>query len=188
MDKLRPLVFLVLFIPAVLEGGENRDGSLADLYYDDDNYSQAYELYQYMILRQNPEALSGDLFYRYGYSYEQTRGLDGTALKIYALSRYYNEKEGRSNSKYARYAEVKLGGRGSLGEMDDETAASTLAELRDLIHGERKAFFYGGADWVYSIFSRFSIFQWKIILSFAMLIPFAAGILILGLRGRDSRS
>jgi hypothetical protein len=187
MSKLFPLLLFVFFISPVLEAGESRDRGMGDLYYDSDNYQQAYELYQHMILREDPDKLSGDIFYRYGYSYEQTRGLDDTALKIYALSRYWYGKEGRGDSKYAGYAEAKLGGRGSFGEFDDERAASLLAEIRDLINKERKAYFYGGAEWIYSIFSRFSFFQWKIILSLAVLIPFFVGILILGFRGRESR-
>ncbi|MDR1107887.1 MAG: hypothetical protein LBL19_02510 [Spirochaetaceae bacterium] len=188
MNKLFPLTLLVLFISPLLEAGESRNPNLADRYYDSDNYGQAYELYQHMILREDPDKLSADTFYRYGYSYEQTRGLDGTALKIYALSRCWYGKEGRADSKYALYAEAKLAGRGSFGEFNDETAAAILTELRDSINRERKAYFYGGADWIYSIFSRFSLFQWKIILSLAVLIPFFIGILILGLRGRGSRS
>jgi hypothetical protein len=180
-------MLLVFLAAPVLEAGESRNLKLADMYYDSDNYKQACELYQYMILREDPDKLSADTFYRYGYSYEQTRGLDGTALKIYALSRCWYGKEGRGDSKYALYAEAKLEGRGSFGEFNDETAASILAELRDSINSERKAYFYGGADWVYSIFSRFSLFQWKIILSVTVLIPFFIGILILGLRGRESR-
>jgi hypothetical protein len=176
---------LVFFMSPVLEAGESRNLNLANLYYDSDNYKQAYDLYQYMILKEDPDTLSGDTFYRYGYSYEQIAGLDDTALKIYALSRYRYGKEGRTNSEYALYAEAKLEGR-SFGEFDDETAASILAELRDSATRERKALFYRGADWVYSISSRFNAFQWKIILSLAVLFPFFIGILILGLRGRES--
>jgi hypothetical protein len=180
-------VFFVFFISAVLEAGENRDLKLADFHYDDDDYVQAYGLYQQCILRQKAENLSGDVLYRYGYCYEQTRGLDNIALKIYALSKYYNKKREWSNTKYALYANAKLKDDPAW-ELDDGAAASILGELRDIINKERRAYFYGWVDRIYPFLSRFSIFQWKIIISLTALVPFFIGVLILGIRGRQKHS
>jgi hypothetical protein len=184
MDLPKPgPVFRVLFIffaAVLLEAGESRDLALADLYYDQDDYGRAYELYEHSVLR---GMVSGDTFYRYAYCYEQTRGLDDIALKIYALSRYYNGVAGRSGTKYSLYAEAKLKN-GPIGDLDEGTAAALLAELRDSITMERKTYFYRWVDRIYPLLSRFSVFQWKIIASLAMLIPFFAGVLILGLRER----
>jgi hypothetical protein len=177
-------MFLVFFVSAALEAGESRDLRLADLHYDRDEYGPACELYEYSLLR--GEALSGDALYRYGYSYEQTRGLDGAALKIYALSRYYNRREGRADAKYSRYAAAKLKD-DPAADLDEEAAAALLGELRDSLVKERKAYFYHWVDRIYPLISRFSIFQWKIIASLVMLIPFFTGLLILGLRRRGRR-
>jgi hypothetical protein len=177
--------FLLLFALSAL-GAERGNWRMADLYYGRDDYGRAYELYEEMILRGDGGEAFGDVLYRYGYCYEQTRGLDNRALKIYALSRYYNEREGAA-SRYLPYAGAKLEGRDPYPGLDEGAAASALAELRESINGERKAPLYGGADRVYSFLSRFSVFEWKIIVSLAMLIPFFAGIAILGLRGREPR-
>ncbi|MDR3173542.1 MAG: hypothetical protein LBU19_04765, partial [Treponema sp.] len=172
------------FTAAVLHAGGNGDIRLADLYYDNDDYSRAYELYQHSVLRREPDTLSGDIFYRYAYSYEKTRGLDSTALKICALSWYYNKKEGRADAKYTLYAGAKLKDDPAW-ELDDRAAASILEELRDSINKERKTPFYRWVDRIYSFLSRFSVFQWKIIASLAALVPFLIGVLVLGLRGRS---
>jgi hypothetical protein len=177
-------VFLLFFVAAVLGAGESRDLRLADLHYDRDDYGRAYELYEHSILR--GEVPSGDTLYRYGYSYEQTRGLDATALKIYALSRYYNGQDGRADTTYGRYADAKLKDHPAP-YLDEGSAAALLEELRDSITKERKAYFYRWVDRVYPLISRFSVFQWKIIASLVMLIPFFAGLLILGFRGRKNR-
>jgi hypothetical protein len=180
-------LFLVFFVSAVLEAGENGDLRLADLHYDRDDYGRARELYEHSLLR---EDLSGDTLYRYGYSYEQTRGLDSTALKIYALSRYYNGREGRSATKYGQYAAAKLEAvlaDDPPGDLDEGAAAALLEDLRDSIRRERKTRFYRWVDRIYPLISRFSLFRWKLIASLAMFIPFLAGVLILGLRGRGNR-
>ncbi|MDR0400171.1 MAG: hypothetical protein LBH51_04440 [Treponema sp.] len=187
MGKRFPPIFLAVFLlPVMLEAGEWGDHYLAGLYYNSGNYSRAFDLYQGMILRQDAEELSGDILYRWGSCYEQIRGLDETALKIYALSWYYSEKAGRFEGDSFR-AVIKLEEQGMFGGLDDESAASTLAELRTLIENEQKSSFYVQADRFYAFFSRFSIFQWKILLSLAMFIPFLAGILTLFFRGQGSR-
>lgn len=180
-----PRLFFIFFVSAALGAGENRDLRLADFHYDRDEYGRAYELYQQSILR-GQNGLSGDTLYRYGYSYEQTRGLDDTALKIYALSLYYNQKEEHSGTKYALYAGAKLKDK-PLRELDDRTAASILEELRTSIRREGKTYFYQWVDRIYPLISRFSVFQWKIIASLAMLIPFFIGVLILWFRQRKNR-
>jgi hypothetical protein len=177
--------FLIFFVSALLEAGESRDLRMADLYYGQDDYGRAYEFYEHSILQ--GEGLSGDTLYRYAYCYEQTRGLDNTALKIYALSRYYNRAEGRAGTKYGLYADAKLKN-DPVWDLDEGAAAALLGELRDSINGKRKICFYRWVDRVYPLLSRFSVFQWKIIASLVMLIPFFAGMLILGLRGRKDRS
>ncbi|MDR2746752.1 MAG: hypothetical protein LBB77_04825, partial [Treponema sp.] len=141
-------VFFIFLVSAALEAGGSRDLKVADLHYDSNDYSRAYELYQHSILRQEQGGISGDTLYRYGYCYEQTRGLDNTALKIYALSMYYNRKEGRADSKYALYAGAKLMGDPAW-ELDDGAAASLLEELRDSINRERKTYFYRWVDRIY---------------------------------------
>jgi hypothetical protein len=176
-------VLLIFFTAALLEAGESLDLDLADLHYDRDDYGRAYELYEHSILR---GMVSGDTLYRYAYCYERTRGLDNSALKIYALSRYYNGVAGRSGTKYGLYAEAKLKN-GPIGDLDEGTAAALLAELRDSIAIERRTYFYRWVDRIYPLLSRFSVFQWKIIASLTMLVPFFAGMLILGLRGRKER-
>jgi hypothetical protein len=189
MNLLKTRVFsrllFIFFASAALGAGESRDLRLADYYYDRDEYSRAYELYQQSVLRQERGGLSGDTLYRYAYSYEQTRGLDDTALKIYALSWYYNKKEGRPGAKYALYAGAKLKDN-SVREPDDGAAVSILEELRASIGRERKTYFYGWVDRIYPLISRFSVFQWKIIASLAMLIPFLGGTLILWFRRRKN--
>jgi hypothetical protein len=187
-NKLFFRVFFIFFVTAVLGALENWDSRMAGLYYDRDDYGRAYGLYEDLVLRQETagEKDFGDILYRYGYCYEQIRGFDNTVLNIYALSLYYNEREG-TGSKYTLYAGTRLARLGFSRNLDGETAASALTELRDSITKERKAPLYGGADRIYSFFSRFSIFQWKIIVSLIMLIPFFTGILILGLRERKSR-
>jgi hypothetical protein len=177
-------IFLIFFASAVLGAGESWDLKLADLYYSRDDYTRAYELYEYSVLQ--GKGLSGDMLYRYGYCYEQTRGLDGTALKIYALSLYYNRKEGRAGAVYGLYADAKLKGDPAW-DLDDGAAAAILGELRDQIDQERRAVFYRWVDRWYPFFTRFSVFQWKIIASLIMLIPFFAGILILGFSRRKNR-
>jgi hypothetical protein len=180
------LVFFIFFTVALLRAGPGRDLKLADRCYDNDDYRRAYEFYQQVILRQEPEKLSGDTLYRYGYSYEQTRGFGNIAIKIYALSLYYNKKAGRAGTTYALYAGAKLKDDPAR-EPDDGAAAAILEELRDSIHEERKVYFYRWADRIYSLLSRFSVFQWKIIASLTALVPFFTGALILGLRGRGNR-
>jgi hypothetical protein len=176
-------IFFIFFTAALAGAGESRDLKLADRCYDNDDYGRARELYQQFILQRNSDALSGDTLYRYGYSYERTRGFDNIAVKIYALSLYYNKKEGRADSKYALYAGAKLTDNPAR-ELDDGAAASILEELRDSINKERKTYFYRWADRIYSFLSRFSVFQWKIIASLAALVPFFIGALVLGRRER----
>jgi hypothetical protein len=177
-----------LFAVTILGAVENWDSRMADLYYDRDDYGRAYGLYEDLILRQETAGGKGfgDILYRYGYCYEQIRGFDNTALNIYALSLYYNERE-ETGSKYTLYAGAKLARLDFSQNLDEGAAASILTELRDSITKERKAPLYRWVDRIYSFFSRFSIFQWKIIVSLIMLIPFFTGILILGLRERKSR-
>ncbi|MDR1972447.1 MAG: hypothetical protein LBQ46_11070 [Treponema sp.] len=177
------LSFIFVFlVPGLLEAGESWNLALGNLYYDRDDYQRAYGFYQHVILGDGE--LSGDTLYRYGYSYEQIKGLDETALKIYALSRYHHGKEEQLNSKYALYAAAKLG---SSPLLDDRAAAALLAELREGIDGERKAYLYRGVDRLYGLFSRFSFFQWKLIASALLLIPLLAGAGILWVKGRASR-
>jgi hypothetical protein len=179
-------VFFVFFTAALLGAGESRDLILADRCYDNDDYGRAYELYQQVILRQDPDGISGDTLYRYGYSYERTRGLDNIAVKIYALSVYYNKKAGRADSKYALYAGAKLADDPAR-ELDDRAAAAVLEELRDSINKERKTHYYRWVDRIYVFLSRFSVFQWKIIASLAALVPFFTGVLVFGFRERKIR-
>jgi hypothetical protein len=189
MNLLKPGLFsrviLAFFVTALLEAGESRDLGLADLHYDRDDYSRAYELYEHSILR--GEVPSGDTLYRYAYCYEQTRGLDSTALKLYSLSRYYNGRDGRADTKYGHYADAKLKDHPAA-YLDEGSAAALLEELRDSINRDRKTYFYRWVDRIYPFLSRFSVFQWKIIASLVMTVPFFAGLLILGLRGRKTRS
>jgi hypothetical protein len=184
--RVFPRVFFIFFVSAVLGAGESRDLRLADYHYDRDEYSRAHDLYQQSILRQEADGISGDTLYRYAYSYEQSRGLDDIALKIYALSWYYNKKQGRPDAKYALYAGAKLKDN-SVRELDDRAAVSILEELRASIGRERKNYFYRWVDRIYPLISRFSIFQWKIIASLVMVIPFFSGTLILWFRQRKNR-
>jgi hypothetical protein len=174
------LCVLALFLVSTgLSAQENHELKLANLYYDEDDYAKAYTHFQNLILWGSAE-FSGDVFYRYAYSHEQARGLDAPALTIYALSLHYFQKEGRADSLYARYAANKLGN--GFTNLDDAAAAVLLEELRAGIDGERKALLYRRVDRLYGFFSRFSLFQWKIIASLAMTIPFFIGIVILKLR------
>ncbi|MDR2135236.1 MAG: hypothetical protein LBO76_01330 [Treponema sp.] len=168
-------VFAFFLVPFCLAAQENHELTLANLYYDADDYAKACTHFQNLILWHGEAGFSGTMFYRYAYSHERLRGLDATALKIYALSLYYFRQEGRPDSPYARYAAGKL----KSAPPDPDSAAALLEELRAGIDEERKTLFYRRADRIYSFFSRFSLFQWKIIASLAMTIPLFAGILIL---------
>ncbi|MDR1046216.1 MAG: hypothetical protein LBL64_00430 [Treponema sp.] len=178
---LRFYTALALFlVSAVLGARESHELRLANLYYGEDNYDKASTHFQNLIL-QSQTVLSGEIFYRYAYSREQTRGLDEGALEIYALARYYLEQEGQSNSRYALSAAAKLEHSPSL-EPDD--AAVLLEKLRTGIEEDRKARLYSRVDRLYGFFSQFSLFQWKIIASLFMTIPFFIGVLVLWYRGR----
>jgi hypothetical protein len=171
--------FIFLLIPGLLGAFGGQDLNLANRYYDMDDYSRAFVHFQDLILLAGRDGtiLSGDNLYRYGYCYERLRGLDGTALTIYALSRYYNGKEGRQNSPYAEYAAGKLkAGQSPLLNLDAGEAASLMAGLRETINQERKNRLYRYVDRLYGYFSRFSLFQWKIIISAAAALPLLIGI------------
>jgi hypothetical protein len=178
---LRSYAVLALFLVAVVSGArESHELRLANLYYDEDNYDKASAHFQNLILRPGT-VLSGEVIYRYAYSWEQTRGLNEGALEIYNLARYYLEQEGQSNSRYALSAAAKLKDTSSL---EPDEAAALLGKLRTGIEEDRKARLYGRVDRLYDFFSQFSLFQWKIIVSLFMTIPFFIGILVL--RRRES--
>jgi hypothetical protein len=176
-----PVVIFALFLVSAAGARENHELTLANLHYDRDDYAGAYTRFQNAILWGDGE-ISGDTFYRYAYSREQLRGPDDTALQIYALALYRFGKEGRADSRYARYAAAKLGN--DSGDLDDAAAAALLEELRAGINGERKVLFHRRLDRVYGFLSRFSLFQWKIIASLAAVVPFLTGIVVLALKGR----
>jgi hypothetical protein len=171
-------VFFVLFLVSTgLAAQESHELKLANLYYDNDDYAGAYTHFQNVILWHGTAGISGDTFYRYAYTYERLRGLDGTASRIYTLALYHFQKEGQADSPYARYAATKL--KNSFPNPDDTTAAMLLEELRAGIDGERKALFYRRIDRLYDFFSRFSLFQWKLIASLVMTVPFFIGLVVL---------
>jgi hypothetical protein len=163
---------------------ESHELTLANLYYDNDDYAGAYTHFQTVILRDGGPGLSGDTLYRYADTYEHLRGLDATARGIYALSLYYFQQEEQSDSSYARHAAGKL--KGASPPPDDTAAAALLEELRAGIEGERKARFYRGVDRLYGFFSRFSLFQWKIIASLGLSIPLFIGLGLMVLTKKKS--
>jgi hypothetical protein len=168
-------------------GGQAQDLKLANRFYDEDDYSRAFVHFQDLILLagRGGGTLSGDTLYRYGYCYERIRGLDDTALAIYALSRYYNGKEGRQHTAYAQYAAGKLKtSKSPLLNLGDEEAASLMAGLRETINQERKNRLYRHADRLYGYFSWFSLFQWKIIISAAAALPLLIGIVAFLTKGK----
>jgi hypothetical protein len=186
--KLGRLVFILFLVPGLLgalPGQEAQDLTLANRYYDADDYGRAYVYFQNLILRRREagDELSGDTLYRYAYSHERIRGLDERALTLYALSRRRNEQEGRRDSTYAVYAANKLKANESpLLNLDDAEAAALMAELRETINQERKIRFYRYVDRFYQFFSRFSPFQWKLIASAAAAIPFLFGMILLKIK------
>ncbi|MDR3249406.1 MAG: hypothetical protein LBT39_11545 [Treponema sp.] len=167
-----PVVLVFFLVSAAL--GAQGTLTLADAYFDQDDYSRAYSRYQDMILGQ--EALSGEILYRYGYSYEQIRELDATALKIYALAGYYFAREGQENAQHAL----------STALLEDEAAVLLLEELRDGIDRERRAYLYSRAH--YRLFSKLTVFQWKIAASAAMALPFLIGMAVLRRREKKLRA
>jgi hypothetical protein len=194
-NKLRGLVFFILLlIPGLLgalAGQEAQDLTLANRYYDADDYSRAYVYFENLMLRRQEagDGPSGDTLYRYAYSHEQIRGLDARALTLYALSRHRNEQEGRRDSVYAAYAANKLKTNGSpLLNLDDGEAAALMAELRESVNRERKIRFYRYADRFYQFFSRFSPFQWKLIASAAAAVPFLFGVILLKIKEKKSHA
>jgi hypothetical protein len=186
--RIGTTVCILLLIPGLLGalgGQEAQDLTLANHYYNADDYSRAYVLFQNLIFRPGEPGRepSGDTLYRYAYSYEQIRGLDERALALYALSRYRNGQEGRGNSVYAAYAANKLKTGGSpLVNLNDAEAAALMADLRETVNQERKTRFYRRADRFYHFFSRFSPFQWKLIASAAAALPFLVGVIILKIK------
>jgi hypothetical protein len=192
-NQIRRAAWLLCLVPGLagaLAGQEARELGLANRYYEADDYGRAYVYFQDLLLRQGREGRdpSGDALYRYAYSYERLRGLDRGALDIYALSRYWNEREGRRDALYAQYAAAKLRAAGSsLITLREGEAAALMAELRENITRERKTRFYRQADRLYDFFSRFSLFQWKLIASAAALVPLLAGIIILKIKAAVSK-
>jgi hypothetical protein len=169
-----------------LAAQESHELTLATLYYQADDYAKAYTHFQNLILRHSE--FSGDTLYRYAYSHERLRGLDATAMRIYALAWYRFHHEGQSDSPYARYTADKLKNGSPFGEAVDEAeAAALLEELRAGIDAERKAQFHRHVDRIYGFLSRFSLFQWKIIASLAMTLPLFIGIVVLRTK-KSSRS
>jgi hypothetical protein len=175
-------VLALFLVAAVLDAQESHELRLANLYYDENNYYKASTHFQNLILQSNA-ILSGEIFYRYAYSWEQIRGLDEGVLEIYTLARYYFEQEDQSNSRYALSAGAKL--KNTL-PLEPDDAAALLTKLRTGIEEDRKARFYSRVDRLYDFFSQFSLLQWKIIVSLFMTIPFFIGILVLRYKERGS--
>jgi hypothetical protein len=184
-----PVVFTLFLVSTGLAAAqESHELTLATLYYNADDYAKAYTHFQNLILWHGDTEFSGDTLYRYAYSHERLRGLDATAMRIYALSLYRFHHEGQSDSPYARYAADKLKTGSPFGEAADEAeAAALLEELRAGIDAERKAQFHRRVDRIYGFFSRFSLFQWKLIASLAMTLPLLIGIVVLRAK-KSSRS
>jgi hypothetical protein len=176
-------VLTLFLVSTALAAQENHELRLANLYYDEDDYGKAYTHFQNLILRPGDTGLSGDIFYRYAYSREQISGLDEKTLDIYALALYHLGQEKQEDHRYALSAAAKLKNTPSL---TPDEAAALLEELRAGIEGERKARFYGRVDRLYNFLSQFSLFQWKIIASLSMTIPFFIGILVLKRKKRGS--
>ncbi|MDR0730198.1 MAG: hypothetical protein LBF63_00905 [Treponema sp.] len=180
MSKIVPVfavVFALFFVSTGLPAQENHELKLANLCYDKDDYAGAYTHFQNVILWHGDTGVSGDMLYRYAYSCERLWGLDATALRIYALSLYHFQKKEQLDLPYAQYAAAKL--KNSFPNLDNTAAAMLLEELRTGIEGERKARFYRHIDRFYDFFSRFSFFQWKIIISLIMTLPFFIGLAVL---------
>jgi hypothetical protein len=187
------VIFAYLLALATLGAQETDRVKRANLYYDQDDYGRAYVHYQDLIV---DNVLSGEILYRYGYSYEQIRDFDEIAMKIYALSRYYFERESRENVTYALYAAHKLVDNPALARLDETAAALLLKELRESIDKERKARLYRFSVTLPQPFSsflllfsskfRFSIFQLKVAISIAMTLPFIIGVLVL--KGKERKS
>jgi tetratricopeptide (TPR) repeat protein len=177
MPKFRPGLLAVLALVFVSPGfalRENHELTMARLYYEEGDYDRACVHFQNLILRPGEAGLSGDALYGYARSHEQAWGLDARARGLYRLSLFYYRGEGQGGGPSYAAAGLKGGA-----APDEQEAAVLLRELREDIVEERKARFYRGADWLYDFFSRFSLFQWKIIVSLAMTLPLFIGILIL---------
>jgi hypothetical protein len=104
------------------------------------------------------KTVSGDILYRYGSCREQIRGPDEATLNIYALAGQYRASP-------------------------EDTL---LEELRGSIDAERRAYLYN-RDAFHLFTSKFSVFQWKIIASIVVTIPFLIGMMVLGRGGENRR-
>ncbi|MDR3247278.1 MAG: hypothetical protein LBT39_00705 [Treponema sp.] len=198
-------IFVLLPVFAALGAQENQELKLANRYYDQADYSRAYVHYQNMILGDaeswnRGKGSAGDIFYRYASCYEQIRefetqaaGLGWIARTGYALSLFYYEREGRENAPNAQSAAARLKNSPRSPAPPDETAAALLLEeLRESISRERNAYLYSRTGRVddfrplLSLFSRLSIFQWKIAVTVAMAVIFLIGILVF--KGKEGKA